>query len=127
MKETNDGPYGLKSIQTDDGKVLFYRNRNGVFDKTGKKMRDIIVEFSGWVRLSPANAKFVKIGEPTILHQMGIDPNKDERPDMITGVEWQNLDDDDQGDYILEDVIAAQRDCDDGDYQQIDWFVDDSP
>ena len=115
MKETNDGPYGLKSIQTDDGKVLFYRNRNGIFDKTGKKMRDIIVEFSGWVRLSPANAKFVKIGE------------QDERPDMITGVEWQNLDDDDQGDYILEDVIAAQRDADDGDYQQIDWFVDDSP
>ena len=78
-------------------------------------MRDIIVEFSGWVRLSPASAKFVKIGE------------QDERPDMITGEAWQQLDDDDQGDYILEDVIDAQRDGDDGDYQQIDWFVNDSP
>jgi hypothetical protein len=77
------------------------------------EMKDIIVEFSGWVRLSPAKATFVNVSG--------------QRPDVITGVEWQKLDEDDQGDYILEDVIAAQRDCDDGDYQQIDWFVDDSP
>ena len=79
-------------------------------------MRDIIVEFSGWVRLSPKNAKFL------LTHA-----DQDGRPDMITGEAWQQLNEDDQGDYILEDVIAAQRDCDDGDYQQIDWFVDDSP
>lgn len=78
-------------------------------------MKDIIVEFSGWVRLSPANVKFVKMGE------------QDERPDVITGEAWQQLNEDDQGDYILENVITAQRDADDGDYQQIDWFVDDSP
>jgi len=78
-------------------------------------MKDIIVEFSGWVRLSPANAKFVKIGE------------QDERPDMITGEAWQQLDDYDQGDYVLEDVITAQRDCDDGSYDQIYVSVDDSP
>ena len=80
------------------------------------EMKDIIVEFSGWVRLSPAEAKFVKISSPETL-----------APERINGVEWQQRDEDDQGDYILEDVIAAQRDCDDGDYQQIDWFVDDSP
>ena len=78
-------------------------------------MRDIIVEFSGWVRLSPANAKFVKIGE------------QDERPDIITGVEWQQLNEDDQGDYILEDVIAAQRQGHDGCHEEINVYVDDSP
>ena len=80
-------------------------------------MRDIIVEFSGWVRLSPANVKFVKMGE------------QDERPDMITGVEWQKLDEYDQGNYILEDVRtqAGNPALVVGDYQQIDVFVDDSP
>jgi hypothetical protein len=80
-------------------------------------MRDIIVEFSGWVRLSPASAKFVKIGE------------QDERPDIITGEAWQQLDDDDQGNYILEDVRtqAGNPALVVGDYQQIDVFVDDSP
>ena len=48
---------------------------------------------------------------------------QDERPDVITGVEWQKLDEDDQGDYVLEDVITAQRDCDDGSYDQINVFT----
>ena len=82
-------------------------------------MKDLIVEFSGWVRLSPENAKFVsykrKIGE------------QDERPDMITGVNWQKLDKESQGDYVLESVIDAQRDGDDGDYTSIDVFEDDTP
>ena len=90
------------------------RLEKGIMKKTNE-LKDITVEFSGGVRLSPKNAKFIKIGK------------QDERPDVITGVEWQQLDDDDQGDYILEDVIAAQRDCDDGDYQEINVFVDDSP
>jgi hypothetical protein len=46
---------------------------------------------------------------------------------MITGEAWQQLDDYDQGDYVLEDVITAQRDCDDGSYDQIYVSVDDSP
>lgn len=79
-------------------------------------MKDIIVEFSGWVRLSPAETKFVKISS---LETMA--------PERINGVKWQQLNEDEQGDYILDDVIDAQRNCDDGDYQQIDWFVDDSP
>ena len=83
-------------------------------------MKDIIVEFSGWVRLSPENAKFVKIGE------------QDERPDMITGVNWQKLDKESQGDYILESVTDPLRGSDlvllkDGDYTSIDVFEDDSP
>ena len=78
-------------------------------------MKDIIVEFSGWVRLSPANVKFVKMGE------------QDERPDVITGVEWQKLDEDGQGDYVLEDVIDVQRDGYEGCHEEINVYVDDSP
>ena len=75
-------------------------------------MRDIIVEFSGWVRIAPEKAQFVCIGS--------------DGPD-INGEQWLALDEDARGDYILEDVIAAQRDAHDGDYVQIDVFEDDSP
>lgn len=37
MKETNDGPFGLKRIVTDGG-TTFFRNRDGIFDETGKKV-----------------------------------------------------------------------------------------
>ena len=37
MKETNDGPFGLKRIVTDGG-TTFFRNTNGIFDETGKKV-----------------------------------------------------------------------------------------
>ena len=73
-------------------------------------MKDIIVEFEGWVQLSPANVKFVKMGE------------QDERPDVITGVEWQKLDEDDQGDYVLEDVMKSRL-AGDYYYDQINVFT----
>lgn len=75
-------------------------------------MKDIIVEFSGWVRIMPSKARFVCIGS--------------DKPD-INGEQWLALDEDARGDYILEDVIAVQRDCYDGDYDLIDVFEDDSP
>jgi hypothetical protein len=81
-------------------------------------MKDIIVEFSGWVRLSPEKVKFVKVTSRS---------HPDERPDKITGEDWQKLDEESQGDYILESVIDAQRDGDDGDYSSIDVFADDTP
>ena len=74
-------------------------------------MKDIIVEFSGWVRIAPSKANFVCIGS--------------DGPD-INGKEWLALDEDARSDYILEDVIAVQRDCEDGDYDHIDVFEDDS-
>ena len=37
MKETDDGPFGLKRIVTDGG-TTFFRNKNGIFDETGKKV-----------------------------------------------------------------------------------------
>ena len=37
MKVTDDGPFGLKRIVTDGG-TTFFRNTNGIFDETGKKV-----------------------------------------------------------------------------------------
>jgi len=74
-------------------------------------MNDIIVDFSGWVRMTPKKTLFICIG--------------DDKPD-IDGEQWLALDDEQRSDYILDDIIAAQRDCDDGDYSLIEVFEDDS-
>ena len=37
MKVTDDGPFGLKRIVTDGG-TTFFRNTNGIFDETGKRV-----------------------------------------------------------------------------------------
>jgi hypothetical protein len=66
-------------------------------------MNDIIVEYSGWVRMSPKNIRFEYIGQ-------------DDMPQNIDGVQWQALSEDEQDDYILEDAIAAIRDADDGEW-----------
>ena len=66
-------------------------------------MNDIVVEYSGWIRLSPENIRFEYIGQ-------------DDMPQNIDGVQWQALSEDEQGDYILEDAIAAIRDADDGEW-----------
>ena len=41
-------------------------------------MNDIIVEYSGWVRMSPKNIRFEYIGQ-------------DDMPQNIDGVQWQAL------------------------------------
>jgi len=69
-------------------------------------MNDIIVEYSGWVRMSPKNIRFEYIGQ-------------DDMPQNIDGVQWQALSEDEQDDYILEDAIAAIRDADDGAWEDI--------
>ena len=66
-------------------------------------MSDIIVEYSGWIRLSPQNIRFEYIGQ-------------DDMPQNIDGVQWQALSEDEQSDYIIEDAIAAIRDADDGEW-----------
>ena len=64
---------------------------------------DIVVEYSGWVKLSPQNIRFEYIGQ-------------NDMPQNIDGVQWQALSEDEQGDYIIEDAIAAIRDADDGEW-----------
>jgi len=66
-------------------------------------MNDIIVEYSGWVRMNPKNIRFEYIGQ-------------DDMPQNIDGVQWQALSEDEQSDYIIEDAIAAIRDCDGGEW-----------
>ena len=64
---------------------------------------DIVVEYSGWIKLSPQNIRCEYIGQGDM-------------PQNIDGVQWQALSEDEQGDYVLEDAIAAIRDADDGEW-----------
>ena len=74
-------------------------------------MNDIIVEYSGWIRMNPKNIRFEYIGQ-------------DDMPQNIDGVQWQALSEDEQGDYILEDAVAAIRDADDGEWMDLSAYVD---
>ena len=74
-------------------------------------MNDIVVEYSGWIRLSPQNIRFEYIGQ-------------DDMPQNIDGVQWQALSEDERGDYIIEDAIAAIRDSDDGEWMDLDALID---
>ena len=81
--------------------------------RTGKTMsesKDIVVEFSGWVKISPQNIRFQYIGQ-------------DDLPEFIDGVQWQALSEDEQGDYIMEDAIAAIRDSEDGEWEHLSTEV----
>lgn len=73
-------------------------------------MKTIIVEFSGWVRMDPADVKLVNIGS--------------EQKCTITGTEWLLLDEEQRGDYILESVIDCQHDAVDGSYDDISVHVE---
>ncbi len=74
--------------------------------------KDIIVEFSGWCRVNPENARFQYTGE-------------DEGAKfIISGAEWQSLSEDERSNYILEDVVAAIRDSGDNEWTPIYTFVE---
>ena len=72
--------------------------------------KDIIVEYSGWIRIEPQNVRFEYIGQ-------------NDMPQNIDGVEWQGLSEDDRSDYILEDAIAAMRDAEDGEWDNLEFFT----
>lgn len=75
--------------------------------------KDIIVEFSGWVRIEPDKVNFELIRDS-------------DRPWSITGTEWVALDEDAKADYTLEDLTAVQRDAHDGETLDLSVFEDDS-
>ena len=78
-------------------------------------MKDIIVEFSGWVRITPDKVRFRQITD-------------NEKPSTISGVQWLALDEETRyGDYVLEDFLAAQRDSHDGELIDLEVFEDDTP
>jgi hypothetical protein len=65
---------------------------------------DIIVDFSGWIGIDSKKLMF--------LHM--------ETMETISGDKWIQLSEDDRADYIVEDVIAAIRDAEDGEWNLID-------
>lgn len=74
-------------------------------------MSDILVEFSGWIRVTPEKVSFVKIGI------------QDERPDIINGEQWLALDEYDRDCYTLEDLVGLHRHAHDSDFEQIDISI----
>ena len=82
----------------------------------GIKMSDIVVEFSGWIVADPDKTKFFKVGS-LYSEDSG---KQDTRPQNITGKQWLELDESEQSDYVLDNLIDAQRDSLDGSYDMID-------
>jgi len=82
-------------------------------------MSDIVVEFSGWIVADPYKTKFLKV-EDLYSEDSG---KQDTRPETINGKQWLELDESEQSDYILDNVIDAQRDSLDGDYDLIVDYV----
>lgn len=72
-------------------------------------MEDIIMEFSGWAKVSPDSARF---------------ENCNDTEDVINGEEWQKLSPDKKEDYVIQDAIAFIRDCDNNDWTLIDTFTE---
>ena len=73
-------------------------------------MAKIIVEFSGWVECDSDKVIFPSLSE-------------DNSRQLITGVEWLKLSQDEQDDYILEDYTEAQRTAVDGSLEYLDVIV----
>ena len=65
---------------------------------------DIIIDFSGWIGVDSKKLVFLNM----------------ETCETITGDEWIKLSEDDREDYIVEDIIAAIRDADEGAWDLID-------
>ena len=79
-------------------------------------MNDIVVEFSGWIVVDPYKTKFLKVDD-LYSEDSG---KQDTRPETINGKQWLELDESERGDYILDNLIDAQRQATDGDYSMID-------
>lgn len=69
-------------------------------------MRDVYLDFGGWLKLD-ANTRMQYIGN-------------DERFDpIITVAVWQSLPEENRGEYILEDFVAAVRDGEDIEFNEL--------
>ena len=65
---------------------------------------DILIDFSGWVCINAKKLIFLNL----------------ETMETINGEEWIKLSDNDAANYVIEDIIAAIRDSDDGEWDLID-------
>ena len=71
--------------------------------------KDIIVEFSGWAKVSPEKIFFVN--------------TDDCEKDRISGVEWQKLSEEKQSNHILESLSDALEESIDSAYEICDALV----
>ena len=78
-------------------------------------MTKIIVEFSGWIECDSSRVLFQYIGDE---HDDDV-----RRWPVITGNEWLKLSEDEQDDYILEDIIQAQETALGNWYENLDVIV----
>lgn len=67
---------------------------------------DIIIEFSGWIGIDAKRLAFLNM----------------ETMETINGEEWVKLSEDNRENYIIEDIVAAIRDSDDGEWDSIDIY-----
>lgn len=74
-------------------------------------MKHIIVEFSGWAKVTAEGATFESLLDPGYT---------------ITGSQYLNLKEREKEDFILQDAIAFIRDCDDNEWTDITVIEDES-
>jgi hypothetical protein len=81
-------------------------------------MSKIIIEFNGWVEADPETIRFQWVGDYV---------ENESHKHIITGTEYLRLDEDERGDYILEDLSVAYRDAFDGLLEQCDVNIEEDP
>lgn len=69
-------------------------------------MKDVYLDFGGWLKLNPN----------TRMQYIGDNENFDS---IITVAVWQSLPPKNREQYILEDFVAAVRDCEDLEFNEL--------
>lgn len=77
-----------------------------------KSTDKMIVEFSGWCSIDPKDLQLIKIGSEVSSGTF----------DKISGEKWLTLSPKDREHYIIEDLMATIRDCEDVEYIEIDFY-----
>lgn len=73
---------------------------------------NIVVEYSGWCKIDPEDARFVYCGgEPVTV-------------EFISGTVWQQMDEDERSNWVLEDLVQTQIDAFDGSIEYLDVIVE---
>lgn len=73
----------------------------------GNDMRKLQIEYSGWIHCDAKDIEFWCVGRRDL-------------PKTINGEQWLDLDEDDQGEYVLESLSAARNEAFDGQEEQLD-------
>ena len=80
--------------------------------KKGFEMNKIIIGFSGWVEADPETIRFQYVGEMAAAKV------------LISGTDYLKLDEDERGEYIIEDLGVAYSNAVDGELDMCDVRVE---